>query len=367
MPLHTWCISDGNVVVCAATPAATMPPMQTAASVPLSAMGAGVLAPSGSVGSLQKVRARQLVHVLSSPSLGERIYRRITRWLTAPASATLQAVSKFSGWRAGSSTGTAPVARSVGGNSLPGSPPSPSTFSVGPLFPGHTTLTLRRVSRAPFVCEATPMQPHASSPCRKYLATISIMFNAAKAGPLIDGPSSLKLTHPCLCAAARRQRASRAGRAPFHGRWVCAAGVSLDAGQCSAAAALQCRRQRAAECSEPDVWQQQRAAAGGPAAVHHLQDELRVLLVAAAGASGLMRPASVLLLRVDCHGSHHLCVSRDTERHLTLLACMVQASAFRAEHANWQHRPDPHKQTERMVQVRHMRDPHHQGAEHDLA
>jgi len=37
------------------------------------------------------------------------------------------------------------VARSVGGNSLPGSPPSPSTFSLGPLFPGQTTLTLRRV------------------------------------------------------------------------------------------------------------------------------------------------------------------------------------------------------------------------------
>ena len=81
--------------------------MQTAASVPLSAMGAGALAPSGSTGSLQK------------------------------------AVTKFSGWRAGSISGTAPVARSMGGNSLPGSPPSPS--SLPPAFPGHTTLTLRRV------------------------------------------------------------------------------------------------------------------------------------------------------------------------------------------------------------------------------
>jgi hypothetical protein len=87
-----------------------MPAMQTAASVPLSAMGAGALAPSGSAGSLQK------------------------------------AVAKFSGWRAGSISGTAPVARSMGGNSLPGSPPSPSSLPLA--FPGHTTLTLRRVSLA---------------------------------------------------------------------------------------------------------------------------------------------------------------------------------------------------------------------------
>ena len=101
-----------------------MPAMQTAASVPLSAMGAGVLAPSGSAGSLQK------------------------------------AVAKFSGWRAGTSSGTAPVARSMGANSLPGSPPSPTLLA--PVFAGHTTLALRRVGSALHMLICTAQSQNAS-------------------------------------------------------------------------------------------------------------------------------------------------------------------------------------------------------------
>lgn len=95
---------------CAAVSSLVLPSMQTAASVPLSAMGASNMPSSGSAGSLQK------------------------------------AVAKFSSWRAASGGGSS--GRSVGGTSQPGSPPSPSSMRAA--FPANATLALRRVRpRAP--------------------------------------------------------------------------------------------------------------------------------------------------------------------------------------------------------------------------